>query len=79
MKSVMDAAVDAYLASEDADGPGIEWHSEAVRRHLTAALAVVSEEHEQELAKLRDAYTLAGNSRELWKQRALDLGYGGAS
>lgn len=41
MNDLLDTMVNAYLASEDADGPGVEWHSDAVRRHLTAALAIV--------------------------------------
>jgi hypothetical protein len=30
---------------------------------------------EYTIQKLQDALTLAGRSRELWKQRALDAGY----
>jgi hypothetical protein len=46
MIDVTDEMVKAYLDSEDADGPGVEWHSDAVRRHLAAVLAIVERDYD---------------------------------
>lgn len=46
-----------------------------MREVLAAALAFVERDHLIEVSKLRGAFKLAGDSRELWKQRATDAGW----
>jgi hypothetical protein len=44
-------------------------------REVYGAVAPSPDSPEYTIQKLQDALTLAGRSRELWKQRALDAGY----
>jgi hypothetical protein len=56
---VTDEMVEAYLASEDNDPPGVEWHGEAVRRHLAAVLTVAERELRERVAEALDRHATA--------------------
>lgn len=74
MKVAFRAAQEKRAAELVAEGAPLGAH-DILDHGLTAVLAIVEREHAIETSKLRGALKLTGDSRNLWKQRAIDAGW----